>query len=367
MRAVSAAVLQITSELALDPVLDRIVQVACELVDARYGALGIPDGEGGFARFITHGMSSELWDAIGPLPRTHGLLDVMLADPAPYRTEDISDDERFQGWPLHHPHMKSFLGVPIVSRGSVIGAFYLTDKLDAAEFTSEDQELVEILALHAATAITNAQMYERIQELSVVEERNRLARDLHDSVTQTLFSAVLTARSASILLDRDPERAKAELGRVQQIAQGALEEMRAIVFELRPAELDANGLVETLRKHADVLGRVYHVDVSVDVRGERRLAPALEKEIFRVAQEALNNAVKHSGAMRVSVDIAFEDGGVLLRVQDNGTGFDVSSPATQSLHLGLACMRERAEETGGRLEISSELGVGTTVSLEVPV
>ena len=184
LEAMSEAVLAIASEREVEPVLRRLVRAARELASARYAALGIPDGQGAFASFITEGMSDELIAAMGPLPRTHGLLGAMLESPAPHRTADIREHERFRGWwPSAHPQMRSFLGVPVVARGEVIAAFYLTDREGAAEFTDADQRLIEMLAAHAAVAIENARLAERGRELSIVEERNRLARELHDSVS----------------------------------------------------------------------------------------------------------------------------------------------------------------------------------------
>src|SRR5438105_2223346 len=162
LKAVSDAVLAVASELSVDQVLQRLLDAARELGGARYAALGIPDGEGGFRRFLVSGMSDELIAGLGPLPRTHGMLGAMLVESGPYRTEDIHDDPRFRGWwPRSHPDMRSFLGVPIVAPEGIIGAFYLTEKLDAGAFTAGDQELIELLASHAAIAITNARLYEQ--------------------------------------------------------------------------------------------------------------------------------------------------------------------------------------------------------------
>ncbi len=276
-KTMSGAILAMTEEMAVEPILRKIVHAARELACARYAALGVPDGGGGFAQFITSGMTSEQWDAIGPLPRTHGMLSVMLQQTAPYRTADVQQDPRFQGWPDAHPDMRSFLGVPIVSKDKIIGAFYLTDKETGAEFTEADQQLIELLAAHAAVAIENARLYGRSRELTVIEERNRLARDLHDSVAQKLFSAVLTAEAAATLIDRDPQRAKAEVQKLQELTHTSLQELRSLIFELRPAELEADGFVPTLRKHIDVLRRVYQLDIDLRVKGERRLKAAAEK------------------------------------------------------------------------------------------
>ena len=201
LRAVSDAVLAVASQHSVDEVLQRLVDAARELVGARYAALGIPDGNGGFRRFLVAGMSDELVAAMGPLPATHGMLGAMLEPRGAYRTDDIHDDPRFRGWwPREHPDMRSFLGVPIRARDEVIGAFYLTEKEGETGFDELDQELIELLAAHAAIAITNARLYERSRELSILSERNRLALELHDVVSQTLFSLNLSADSAATLL-----------------------------------------------------------------------------------------------------------------------------------------------------------------------
>jgi len=370
-RAVSEVVHAIASERSLARVLRRLADAARELVNARYAAIGVPDGEGGFASFIASGMTDKQWDAIGELPRQHGLLGAMLESPEPVRMPDISLHERFEGWPDAHPHMHSFLGVPIVSHDEVIGAFYLTDKKGGrrALFTDADQDLIETFAGHAAVAIENARLTERSRELTVVEERNRLARDLHDAVNQTLFSVALTADAAALLVDSEPKRAKDQLQTVRELARGAMDELRSVIFELRPADVASDGFAETLRKHVDVLRRIYEVDIELELEGAWPFSPlaereVLEREIFRIVQEAIGNALKHSGAERVSVRLATPDHRVLVAVADDGSGFDPAGPQAQR-HLGLVSMRERAESIGGDLRIESAPGAGTTVSLEV--
>lgn len=365
LRALSDAVLTITSELSVEAVLQKLVHTARRLVRARYAALGVPDEAGGFARFLTSGMSDAVTAAIGPLPRRHGLLAAMLTDTRSYRTRDITGDPRFAGWPPNHPDMRSFLGVPISSKGTVIGAFYLTDREETDEFTERDQQLIELLAAHAAITIETARLYERNRELTIVHERNRLARDLHDSTTQQLFGAVLTAEAAGELATAHPDRARVEILRVKELCARALAELRSIVFELRPADLGVDGLVPTLRKHVEVLRRVHDLDITLGVHGERDLAPSVERELFRIAQEALTNALKHAEATRVSVEIDLGDV-VRLEVGDDGCGFNPAALRIRSRHLGLTSMEERARALGGRLAIDSRLGAGTIVRVEVP-
>jgi signal transduction histidine kinase len=366
--AMAAAVLSIAAQRSVDDVLQQLVEAGRELTDARYAALGVPVGEGGFASFITSGMSAAQLDALGELPRTHGLLGTMLEQAEPYRTDDIRTDPHYSGWPEAHPLMRSFLGVPILLGEEVIGAFYLTEKRGRRHerFDDDDLELIQALAPHAAVAIENARLFERSRELSILEERNRLARELHDSVTQTMLGAAVTAEAALRALDRDDERARDLVAQVAELVRGAMGELRALVFELRPAELEQDGLAPALRKHADVLARVHGVPIVVDALCDRRLEPRTEQALFRIAQEALGNAVKHAGATSVSVRLALQDDAVSLRVRDDGCGFDPAA-ARRRGRLGLVSMRERAERLGGTLLVETAPGAGTTVRLDVRV
>jgi signal transduction histidine kinase len=355
-------VLAVASQRSVEQVLQQLVHSARELADAHFAALGIPDGEGGFRRFLVSGMSEELISAMGPLPRTHGMLGAMLETAEPFRTEDIHQDPRFRGWwPRQHPNMHSFLGVPIVSGNEVIGAFYLTEKRGPTSFDASDQGLIELLAAHAAIAITNARLYERSRELSILSERNRLALELHDVVSQKLFSLILTAEAAATLVDRG-ERPAPQLQRVQGLAREALDELRSLIFGLRPPELEHDGLQGVLQKEIQMLSRVHGVPIQLEADGQPAGRPGRDEAILRIADEALHNALRHANASRIVVRLAER----LIEVQDDGSGFDPSEARVRSTHLGLTSMEERAHELGGRLEILSAQGAGTTVRLELP-
>jgi signal transduction histidine kinase len=367
LKAVSDAVLAISAEASVEDVLQQLVHNARALADARYAALGVPDGEGGFSAFLTSGMSDKLIASLGPLPRTHGMLGAILESPDPYRTQDIHDDARFTGyWPRGHPDMRSFLGVPIVAHDGVIGAFYLTEKQGAPEFSADDQHLIEVLASHAALAITNARLLEHSRELSVVSERNRLALELHDVVSQKLYSVVLTAEAAATLLDRDVDAARAQVTKLKGTARQALDELRSLIFELRPPDLVQDGLCGALRKHVDVLRRVQSA-AQIEMEGDLDVPadPRRDAEIFRIAQEAMQNALRHAQATRVLVRLTGENGRLQLDVVDDGIGFDPAAPDVRSRRLGLTSMEERAQRIGGRLEVHSARGEGTTVHLDV--
>jgi signal transduction histidine kinase len=367
LKAVSDAVLAVASQRSVVEVLQELVDRARELVGARYAALGIPDGEGGFSRFLVSGMSDDLIARLGPLPRTHGLLGAMLESPAPFHTEDLHTDPRFRGWwPDGHPDMRSFLGVPIVAPEGVIGAFYLTHKEGAAAFGDEDQDLIELLAAHAAIAITNARLYERSRELSVLSERNRLALGLHDAVSQKLFSLVLSAEAAATLLDRDDKAARVQVGRLQELAREALDELRSLMLELRPPDLERDGLCGALRKHVAVMRPLHGVEIDLEIEGDVTFGDdERDAEVLRIAQEALQNALRHGGAQRVVVTLGADGGGRVLEVRDDGGGFEPGDPELRSRHLGLTSMEERAQRLGGRLEIRSAPGSGATIRLEV--
>ena len=380
LTAVSSALLAMSRHLEVRDVLKTIVASARELLDAQYAALGVPDDHGGFAQFVVDGVSDAQWKAIGPLPRQHGILAAMLQEAKIERLADVRKDPRFEGWPSAHPDMSDFLGLPIRDGDEVIGALFLANKLRpaggnppqgaAAErscgFTEEDEDLLAILAQHAAIALTNARLYERSRELTIAEERSRLAHELHDAVSQKLFSLRLTAQAAAALVDRDPSRAKGELQQVAVLAAEAADELRAAVVELRPAALDEDGLVATLRTQIHVLDRAHSARVTFDSRGVRALPAAQEEAVLRVAQEALHNALRHSGARHVDVTLTRSDSGTALRVTDDGSGFDPKSIRRAGRHLGLVSMRDRASGVGGVLTVESAPGKGTTIEMEVP-
>ena len=366
LRAVSTAVLAVTAHLSVREVLQTIVTSARRLLDARYAALGIPDESGSFAEFLADGISDEQWRAIGPLPRQHGLLGTMLRDPNPVRLADIRAHPDFGWWPAAHPVLTDFVGMPIVDGDRILGELFLANKVTPGGFTAEDEELLRLLAAHAAIALVNARLYERSRELSIVEERQRIARELHDAVTQKLFSLRLTADAAATLVALDPARAVDELGIVRRLAAEVADELRAIVVGLRPVDLAGDGLDVALRKQAELLDRVHGSAVRFSGGPVPRLTAAAEQAAYRIAQEALHNALRHGSPSTVEVTLDASGGTVRLEVADDGRGFDLG-PAGAAGRLGLASMRDRARAAGGRLELRSSPGAGTTVRLLLPV
>jgi signal transduction histidine kinase len=379
---VSQAVLSVTRQMSVRDVLQVIVRSARSLVGARYAALGVPDEGDSFAEFVVDGISWAEWQAIGPLPRRHGMLAALLNEGKPERLADIRKDPRFEGWPSAHPRMSHFLGMPVRDGDRVLGIIFAANKTSAAAagrgFTERDEEILSLFAAHAAIALTNARLYERSHELSVMQERSRLARDLHDAVTQKLFSIRAHARAAAVLAARDPvdaARVRAEIEVVGALGAEAHAELRAVIDGLAPPDLATAGLAESLRRYAVLAGRAHGVPVTFAADDLPALGPRAEAALYRVAQEALHNALQHAGASGVRVALSNSAGSksagsksrasrrVVLEVSDDGHGFVPEAP---SGGLGLASMRERAAAAGAALTIRSG-PTGTMVRMTVPV
>ncbi len=345
----------------LNAVLERIVRAARRQSTARYGAIGVPDGRGGFARFVTSGISDRVAARIGELPRTHGVLGALLEE-GPLLLDDIRRHPRFSYYPAHHPTLTDFLGVPIAHRGRVLGNLFVSGH-HSGRFTKHDARKLETLAAYAGIAIANAELYAQSQRLAVVEERNRVARELHDAATQTLFSLVLAARAAA-LSTRDDE-ARATITEFEHRTTAALQELRGLVHALRPKSLERDGLAATLADHAEAL-RTSGARVVVDAGEGVRLPLETEHALLRIAQEALHNAMRHAPGSAVRLTLRSGAKTVTLRVRDDGPGFDLEALPRTRRGIGLATMRERAHEIGARLDIRGRVGDGTTISVSVP-
>jgi PAS domain S-box-containing protein len=257
------------------------------------------------------------------------------------------------------------IAVPIKTKSAVLGVL---DVRGGPEGCLDESDIftLQILADQIAVAVENARLYETGQRLAVSEERNRLARDLHDSVTQELFSMTMIAGALPLLMDRKPEAAKERLSRLHDLARGALAEMRALLFALRPAALEDEGLVSALRKHAAAFEHREGVAVDLKLDFDERLPNPIEEALYRVAQEALNNVAKHARATRVEISLTCEDERVCLTVRDDGAGMDQAA-AQLAGTFGLRGMRERVTPLSGDLRITSASGEGTTVCAEIPV
>ena len=367
--ALREAALAISANLSLAETLRHIVTAAAELVDASYAALGVPDEAGEYlAEFITTGLTPEAEARIGHRPRGHGILGVILREGQSLRLRNLHAHPRSFGFPPNHPPMTSFLGVPITRKGERLGNLYLTDKRTAAEFTAEDQHLIELLAAHAGVAIENARLYARVQHLSVVEERQRIGMDLHDGIIQSIYAVGLTLELAQAeLADGESEGAQAQLQSAREALDATTRDIRNYILDLRPRRFQGDNLVIGLERllaefKANTLMAVTLVAQS---EADQLLTPEARLALFHIAQEALSNAVKHSRASRVDVRLERAADSIVLSISDNGQGFD-QAQVEQRMGHGLVNMRDRAQALGGTFSLRPVPTGGSEVVAAIP-
>ena len=366
--ALDRATRAIAGELDLDRVLQQIVDGARELVGAKYAAVGIVDDRGRIERFITSGISAELRTAIGPLPEGHGLLGTIIRDGATLRIPDISRHPDSYGFPPNHPPMHSLLGLPIRVRGNTVGDFDLTEKVGSAEFSDDDEELVEMFALHAGIAIQNARLHQELQELAVVDERLRISRDLHDGIIQSIYAVSLSLEDVTDLVASDPAEAAARVDRAIDRLHTTIADIRTFITGLGPDA--AGGLALALESMARELFAGSGTELALDLSGaaalEARISPEAAHELVQIAREGLSNVARHSGANRAALSLQFDGQTAELRVEDDGAGFD---PAQRfgSGHFGLANLRDRAAALAGSLSIDSQPGEGVRIIVRLPL
>jgi signal transduction histidine kinase len=368
LAALNQAALAVAGNLSLDKTLHEIVEAARQLVGARYAALGVPDGSGRLARFIHVGMAPDVTASIDHLPHGLGLLGVILREGRTIRIPRISEDPRSVGFPPGHPPMEAFLGVPIKAGNEILGNLYLTEKLDGTEFTRSDEDVIELLAAHAAIAITNARLYEQVGRTAIVEERSRIGMDLHDGVIQAIYAVGLTLESVRLLLQEEEQEEPVVLidGAIAGL-NDAIRDIRNFILDLRPRRFEGN-LSEGLARLAREFQANTMVPVELDAPAEAiaTVPQPVARALFFTAQEALANVARHARASRVEIRAERRDHAVILSVVDDGVGFDVHS-RIQSTGHGLANMRARAEERNGQFEVASRLGKGTTIRMRLPV
>jgi len=360
LRQLLDAVIGLGSDLDLGPTLYRIVVAATSLADARYGALGVLDEtRTALSDFITVGIDDVTRTAIGDLPKGHGILGLLIADPRPLRLPDLREHPGSYGFPPKHPQMRSFLGVPIVVRGDVFGNLYLTDKQSQEVFTDVDEELVVALAAAAAVAIENARLHARVQAMALLEDRERIAMDLHDTVIQQLFAIGLSMEATTRLIGEDAARSR---------IQSAVDDLDATIKRIRTTifALGASAHVPGGDLRSRVLGLAEEMAPSLSTRPavtfegplESAVSATVGHELVVALQELLSNVARHAHASLVSVSVVVADGLVTLRVDDDGIGPpDLQQPRSG---LGLRNLATRAARVGGSFSIDSRPAGGTT-------
>jgi signal transduction histidine kinase len=248
-----------------------------------------------------------------------------------------------------------------MTKGQKLG-FFILGKCTLNPYSPEELSLLNAISQQIGVAVENARLYEQAEQTAIAEERHRLARELHDAVTQTLFSANLIADVLPRLWKRDPEEGLKDLEELRLLTRGALAEMRTLLLEMRPETLERVDIKTLLTQLADAfIGRV-RVPLSLDIQGDCEPAQAVKLVFYRLAQEALNNIAKHAGARQVELRLDCQPDQMHLLIKDDGLGFDPASITPD--HLGIAIMRERASSIGANLNIESQVGLGTTVELD---
>ncbi len=365
LRRLLDAVLVIARDVELPELLRNLITEACALVDARYGALGVlNEPRTGLEQFLTVGLEEQEEQAIGARPSGRGVLGRLITDPVPLLLDRIGEHPDSYGFPENHPPMTSFLGVPLKVRGDVFGNLYLADKIGAERFTDEDESLAEALALATGVAIQNFRLHERVRSLSVLDDRDRIARDLHDRVIQRIYAVGMNLAGTALLDDLSQLHDRVD--RAVDDLDSTITEIRTAIFELGETSLPA-GLRHAVVHLADELAPTLGARPEVRFVGQvdNAVPPEVGDHILAVVREALTNAAKHARASRFSIEISVDNDVVKVEVVDNGSGLLIDRGGLAG--HGLMNMRSRAEKLGGTFEIFSVEGQGTRLSWNVPV
>jgi len=363
LRRLMGAVLMITADVELADLLSHLAEEARSLVGARYAALGVlNETRTGLEEFITVGLSDAEEKQIGDRPTGRGVLGLLITEPAPLRLDHLEEHPGRYGFPPGHPPMTSFLGVPVRVRDDVYGNLYLTDKESATEFTDEDEALAEALALAAGIAIENTRLHDRVRVMSVLDDRDRIARDLHDRVIQRIYAIGMSLQGATRMPER--EQVVVRVSRAIDELDDTITQIRSAIFELGDAALPGGLRRAVLHLAEELAGSLgSRPEVRFDGAVDNDVPQYVGDHVLAVVREGLTNAGKHAGATRYVVTLAVTDR-LVLEMEDNGTGIEL--PLAQP-GLGLVNLRERAEKLGGSFEVHPGSSGGTRLVWAVPL
>ncbi len=361
------AITSIGSDLDLETLLLRIVESATALVDAKYGALGVLDeSRARLAQFVTTGIDDETRAKIGHLPDGHGILGLLIVDAKPIRLPDLTKHPDSGGFPPHHPPMTTFLGVPIRIRDNVFGNLYLTDKRSGEEFTDLDEELAVGFAGAAAIAIEHARLYGKVQDLALATDRERIARDLHDTVIQRLFATGLALQATTRLVRADPDEAIQRIEKAVDDLDVTVRHIRTAIFGLGTSAPTGSGLRERVLAVATDAARPlgFHPAVTFEGVIDASVDDATSREVLAALREALTNVARHAKASRANVLVAVRDQQLTLEVVDDGIG---PAGAGHGHGRGLENLAARARLLHGRFDLEPGAGGGSVARWEIPL
>jgi nitrate/nitrite-specific signal transduction histidine kinase len=380
-RVLVEAVVAVSSETSLPSVLRRITEVACRLTGARYAALGVLGNDGRLKEFVNVGIDPATVARIGNLPEGHGILGLLIAHPEPIRLKDLSEHPDSFGFPPNHPPMRTFLGVPIRVRGEVFGNLYLTEKEGGEEFTETDEDQVMVLATAAGAAIENARRHALASEVAVLEERDRIARDLHDSVIQRLFATGLSLQSLQLRLT-DPAAAE-RVGQAIDALDDTIREIRSLIFAVASASRTSHGLradvLLVVAEARNALG--FEPSMTFDGPVDTLVPEGIMEHVLAVVREGLSNVARHARAHRVRVEVAARPTQVTVTVTDDGVGpGGAAGPGATAGGgaapgagtdgaggNGLRNLAKRAEALGGTLTLAAAADRGSQLAWCVPL
>jgi signal transduction histidine kinase len=363
LKDIAEAVMHAAEAGTLEQVLERIAQVTQQVVHARYAALGVPDGRGSLRYFKVVGVSDDQIEHIGHYPVGLGLLGAIMHERQTIRLPRMKDDSRSIGFPQHHPVMTSLLGVPIQLGSQLFGMLYLCDRVDGEPFSEQDEWLVETLAGYAALAIAGVQLSEQNGRVVLLEERERVARELHDGIIQSLYAIGMQLQLIR-LAQTGPD---GEMGEIIHSLDTVIEDIRRYILNLRVANYEQQTMSEALK---DIVARLHIPEtMTVEVDAPNRQPPFASpvfESVCQIAQEALSNTVRHADARHVKLSIRESDETFEMLVEDDGKGFDLND-SDRHEGLGLRNMQQRARILGGSVQIRSTPGEGTRLTVRLPV
>ncbi len=366
--ALHNAGLDVSAELSLEVVLEKVVEQARSLVGARYGALSVIGTDGHIDSFITSGITPEQRAAIGPPPVGHGLLRVVLREGQTLRMPDLRKDPRSVGFPPNHPPMTSLLAVPIPCKGPFLGNLYLADKEGSHEFSMEDEETLKRFAVPTAIAIDNAHLHRQVADLATAQERIRIAHEMHDGIAQLLGYVNTKVQAATEHIRQGKtEEATTQLRELAVAARDAYTDVRESIVDLRTLPTPQRSFGDVLEEYVERWKEQTGLSTQLTLGNDLLLSAAVELQMIRIVQESLANVRKHARAASVRIRIGKTDEQLHMTIVDDGIGFTPGSYTRSEFpRFGLSTMKERAESIGGTLVIESGPGKGTTVTVTIP-